>query len=80
VRDRLGNGYNLNFGLEVEMTPVISIEGVYSFNGLGQKRISIPVSVQPLDTSGSVPTDFFADMIMQYGTASVIFQKPEGTV
>ena len=27
-----------------------------------------------------MPTDFFADMNMQFGTGSVIFQKPEGTV
>ena len=80
VRDRLGDGYNFNFGLEVAVTPVISIEGLYSFNGLGDKRISIPVSVNPVDDGGGVPTDFFADMNMQYGTASVIAQVPEGTV
>jgi len=79
VSDRLGGGYNFNFGLEVQVNPVVSIEGLYSFNGLGQKRLSIPVVPQPLDTAG-VPTDFFADMNMQYGTGSVIVQKPEGTV
>lgn len=81
VRDRLGNGYNFNFGFEVAVTPVVSIEGLYSFNGLGDKRISIPLSpvVNPLD-DGTVPTDFFGDMNMQFGTASVIVQKPEGTV
>ena len=82
VRDRLGDGYNFNIGLDVAVTPVISIEGLYSFNGLGEKRISVPVSpvVNPLDESVAVPTDFFADMNMQYGTASVIFQAPEGNV
>ena len=82
VRDRLGDGYNFNVGLDFDVTPVISIEALYGFNGLGDKRISIPVSpvVNPLDTSGTVPTDFFADMNMQYGTGSVIFQRPEGTV
>jgi opacity protein-like surface antigen len=80
VSDRLGGGYNFNFGLEVQVTPVVSIEGLYSFNGLGDKRISIPVSVQPIDGSGTVPTDFFGDMNMQYGTGSVIVQKPEGQV
>jgi opacity protein-like surface antigen len=78
VRDRLGDGYNLNFGVEVAINPVVSIEGLYSFNGLGKKRIEIPV-VNPL-ASGAVPTDFFADMNMQFGTGSVIVQKPEGTV
>ena len=81
VRDRLGDGYNFNIGLDVAINPVVSIEGLYSFNGLGQKQISIPVSPQPLaNSSGGVPTDFFADMNMQYGTGSLVIQAPEGTV
>ena len=79
VRDRLGDGYNFNFGVEVAVNPVISIEGLYSFNGLGDKRISIPVYPTPVNTAG-VPTDFFADMNMQFGTGSLIVQKPEGSV
>jgi hypothetical protein len=31
VKDHLGNGYNFNFGLEVGVTPVIAIEGLYSY-------------------------------------------------
>jgi opacity protein-like surface antigen len=78
VSDHLGDGYNFNLGLQVNVTPVIGIEGVYSFNGLGQKRISVPVSATP--TATSVPTDFFGDMNMQYGTANLVVQKPEGVV
>ena len=78
VRDHLGDGYNLNIGLQVNVTPVIGIEGLYSFNGLGDKRISIPVSGTP--DGATVPTDFFADMNMQYGTAALVVQKPEGGV
>jgi len=33
VRDRLGDGYNFNFGVDVAINPVISIEALYSFNG-----------------------------------------------
>jgi hypothetical protein len=47
VKDHLGNGFNINVGVEVKVTPVIGIEGLYSFNGLGDKRISIPVSGTP---------------------------------
>ena len=78
VKDHLGNGYNFNFGVEVKATPVIGIEGLYSFNGLGDKRISIPVSGTPGGTP--VPTDFFASMNMQYGTANIVIQKPDGGV
>ena len=79
VSDRLGGGYNFNFGLQVNVTPVIGIEGLYSFNGLGDKQLSIPVYPGPVP-SGGVPTDLFADMNMQYGTASLIAQKPDGSV
>ena len=41
VGDHLGNGYNFNFGLDFAVKPAIYIEGLYSFNGLGEKRISI---------------------------------------
>jgi opacity protein-like surface antigen len=79
VSDRLGGGYNFNFGVQVNVTPVIGIEGLYSFNGLGEKQISIPVFPVPSPLNG-VATNFFGDMNMQYGTASLIVQRPEGGV
>ena len=78
VKDHLGNGFNINFGVEVKVSPVIGIEGLYSFNGLGDKRISVPVSGTPGGTP--VPTDFFAGMNMQYGTVNLVVQKPDGGV
>ena len=78
VRDHLGDGYNFVIGGQFNASPMIGIEGLYSFNGLGEKRISIPVS--PTPGGGAVPTDFFANMNMQYGTASVVIQAPEGNV
>ncbi len=78
VRDHLGDGYNFNFGVQVNVTPVIGIEGLYSFNGLGQKRISFPVEGTP--GGGAVPTDFFGDMNMQYGTANLVVQAPNGKI
>jgi opacity protein-like surface antigen len=78
VADRLGQGYNFNFGVDVSVNPVVAIEGLYSFNGFGEKHISLDVA----DTPGGPTTkrDFFGNMNMQYGTASVIFQRPEGGV
>jgi opacity protein-like surface antigen len=78
VRDHLGNGYNFNFGVQVNVTPVIGIEGLYSFNGLGDKTISIPVQNPP--GSAGIPTDFSADMNMQYFTGSLVARKPQGQV
>ena len=78
VRDHLGDGYNFVIGGQFNATPMIGIEGLYSFNGLGSKQISIPVSPTPNDSG--VPTDFFADMNMQYGTVNLVIQKPESTV
>ncbi len=78
VRDHLGDGYHFNIGFQVNATPVIGIEGLYSYNGLGEKRISIPVSDEPGGTP--VPTDFFANMNMQYGTANLVIQRPDGGV
>ncbi len=37
VADRFGQGYNVNFGIDVAVNPVVAIEGLYSFNGLGEK-------------------------------------------
>jgi hypothetical protein len=79
VQDRLGNGYNFTFGVQVDVTPVIGIEGLYSFNGLGSKDLTINVFPQPI-VSGGVPTPLSADMNMQYGTGSLIVQKPDGNV
>jgi hypothetical protein len=78
VRDRLGNGYNFNFGVDVAVNPVIGIEGLYSFNGLGDKDVSLPVA--PCVGCDGVPTVFTGSMNMQYGTVSLIAQKPEGNV
>jgi hypothetical protein len=79
VGDRFGQGYNFNLGVDIAINPVISIEGLYSFNGLGEKNITLPVTPEPVGTGG-VPTQLFSSMNMQYGTGSVFFQKPDGNV
>jgi hypothetical protein len=79
VSDRLGDGYNFIIGGQFNATPIFGIEGLYSFNGLGDKQISIPVFDTPDDTVGT-PTDFFASMNMQYGTVAAVLQASEGKV
>ena len=74
VRDVLGDGFNFNLGVTFQPTRVIGIEALYGFNGLGTKDFSLPVSAT-LGAPG-VPTDFSADMNMQFGTASIIVSSP----
>jgi opacity protein-like surface antigen len=64
VRDHLGDGYHFNIGLIFNITETVGLQTEYSFNGLGEKQISIPVSPTPSDSG--VPTDFFANMNMQF--------------
>ena len=56
VREHLGDGYNINFGVQVNVNPVWAIEGLYSFNGLGDKQISIPVAPTPRRLDACPPT------------------------
>ncbi len=78
VGDYLGDGFNFNLGVTFKASPVIGIEGMYSFNGLGEKEFSLPVSSTP--GAPGTPTPFAADMNMQYGTASVVVTSPSGRV
>jgi opacity protein-like surface antigen len=78
VSDRLGGGYNFNIGLQGNVTPVIAIEGLYSFNGFGDKDFLIDIADIP--GGPTIPTNLSGDMSMQYGTASLIVQKPDGGV
>ena len=78
VSDRLGGGYNFNIALQGNVTPVFGIEGMYSFNGFGDKQFSIPIAGNPGEPT--VPTDLFGDMSMQYGTISAVVQRPNGGV
>jgi opacity protein-like surface antigen len=72
VRDHLGDGYNFNIGIIFNVNETVGIQTEYSFNGLGDKRISLPVHVTPAEGSSGVPTDFFADMNMQFVDFNVI--------
>ena len=80
VSDHLGDGYNFTIGGQVNVNRKFGIEGLYSFNGLGDKRISVPVFATPLDDVAGTPTDFFGSMNMQYGTVAAVVQDPGGKV
>ena len=73
VREHLGDGYNINFGLWFNVTPTIAIQVEYSYNGLGKKQINIPPDLVP---PGATQSDVFADMNMQYGNFNLVFKPP----
>jgi opacity protein-like surface antigen len=69
--DRLGNGGNFTLGVLYKVRPTVALQGEYGWNGMKQKQLQLPVSVNPL--AAAVPTDFFADANMQYGDFNVLF-------
>ena len=79
VRDHFGDGYNFNFGVQVNVTPAIGIEGLYSFNGLGREGHLHYCSRSQSGAAACRPT-IFADMNMQYGTVNLVVQRPKGGV
>src|SRR5687767_10276486 len=72
VSDRLGDGYNFTIGAQFNVNPKFGIEGLYSFNGLGEKGRTINIA----DTPGgpTTPSEVFGSMNMQYGTIAGVFQ------
>ena len=60
VSDRLGGGFNFNIGLQGNVTPVIGIEGLYSFNGFGDKDLTLNVADNP--GNPTIPTPFSGDI------------------
>jgi opacity protein-like surface antigen len=81
VRNHLGDGYNFNIGVTFNATPKIGIQGEYSFNGLGEKQIDIPIASNPIVGAPTVDQPFFANMNMQYfDVNAVIKPSPDAKV
>jgi opacity protein-like surface antigen len=72
----VGSGGNFTIGALFKVSPVMSLQGEYGWNGMKQKQLSIDVSPTPV--ANPVPTDFFADANMQYGDANLLFHPPSG--
>ena len=70
----LGDGWNVNLGIAYNVSEIVSIQAEYSFNGLGQKQIDLPVSATPI--AGGLNQPFYADMNMQNGTLNLIIKAP----
>ena len=78
VRQNLGGGYNLTFGLDFDVTSAVGVEAYLSTNNIGERQFSIPVRLTP--TARSVPADFSISMSMLFATANLVWRKPEGRI
>ncbi len=76
LNNHLGSGYNLNFGLTFNLTPSIGLMAEYSFNGMGQKQVTLPVVSNPIAGVPSSDQPFYGDMNMQYGNFNVVVKPP----
>jgi opacity protein-like surface antigen len=73
VRDHLGDGYNFNLGVTININPSIGIQTEYGFTGLGEKLVDLPSVTPPpgVDALRNV----FADMNMHYLNFNLIFKS-----
>jgi opacity protein-like surface antigen len=80
LNDHLGSGYNINFGITINANPKVGINAEYSFNGMGQKQISVtqptpPVAGCPPGGCQNITTGpFSGDMNMQYGDFNLVYR------
>jgi hypothetical protein len=73
VRQYLGDGYHVNTGLTLSLTPVLGFQVEYSYNGLGKKTVNVPGGTLP---SGVTVVPVSADMNMQYGNFNLVVRPP----
>jgi hypothetical protein len=74
IRQYLGDGYHVNTGLTLPLTPVLGLQAEYSFNGIGKKTVTIPTP-GPIP-SGQVLRPVTADMNMQYLNLNLVIKPP----
>ncbi len=81
LNNHLGSGYNLNFGVTINVTPKVGILAEYSFNGMGQKQVNVDVVQDPIAGAPGAVQAFYGDMNMQYGAFNAVFKPmPEARV
>jgi opacity protein-like surface antigen len=69
ARDHLGDGYNFHFGVGVKLNDMLTFQPEYSFNGLGEKQITVTGTVPPGQTPVS---DIFGNMNVQWGAFNLV--------
>ena len=76
-RDKIGDGYHIVVGATLNPTRKIGFQVEYSFTGLGQKRVQLPVYVIP--AASGVDTDFYADANFHYLNFNAVLRPMGGS-
>lgn len=72
VREHLGDGYNVDFGVTFHINENLGIQAEYSFNGMGEKLVRLPEATPP--PGQTLVRDLYANMNMQYGSFNLVFK------
>jgi opacity protein-like surface antigen len=76
ARDHIGDGYNFNAGLTYNVNPKFGVQVEWSYNGMGEKQIQVPVSITP--GGSATQEDLFGQMDMQYLDINVVMRPMGG--
>jgi opacity protein-like surface antigen len=67
---------NFTVGILFNLNPIFSVQGEYAWNGVKKRTINLNVYPTPLQDNTGVPTNFYADGNMQYGSGNVLIHAP----
>jgi opacity protein-like surface antigen len=70
VRNHLGDGYNFHFGVGIKLNDMLTFQPEYSFNGLGEKQVTLPAGIVP--PGQTAVTDVFGSMNVQWGAFNLV--------
>ncbi len=77
AREKIGDGYNFVAGITFNLSRKLGVQAEYSFNGLGQKQVQLPVSIKPID--GGTRQAFFADANFHYLDFNAVLKPMAGS-
>jgi opacity protein-like surface antigen len=70
VREHLGDGYNIHFGVGVKINDMLTFQPEYAFNGLGEKKVTIPAGIVP--PGQNQVNDVYGSMNVQWGGFNLV--------
>jgi opacity protein-like surface antigen len=76
ARERIGDGFNFAAGLTFNVQPKFGIQVEWSYTGLGEKQIFLPVSPAPVP--GATDEPFFGQADMQYLDVNLVVKPMAG--